>query len=141
MIILEYFGTQLDCAGHYFFTLTDNGFMRSELSKLGWDKLPFNPETIFDNLNDIKYITGKVVYDRINGYTICAIVGSCFDKRHGCKSVFFTNEKDVKFGDMKYIILANNTGKKIVDQMTFTIDWGIKDNYDSKYITTLSNNI
>jgi len=113
--VLDYFGTDLRSAGHYFWQLKGDSFNRSGI----WFKdIPFNPEELLPS-NTQK---GTVKYFREGDYAICAIAGSCIDNRWGTKSVFWTREP-VKLGDLKAIILFIPIAKKIIEQMPFEVGW------------------
>ncbi len=112
---LFYFGTRLDSAGHYFWTLHDSRLVRS---KVYFDDLPFNPESLTEDNQPL----GAVRYLKFGDYRVCIIVGSCYDKRPGSKSVFWTTE-DIRFGDFKNMILSIPIGKKIIEQMPFEVEW------------------
>lgn len=113
--VLDYFGTNLNSAGHFFWQLKDESFIRT---KTWFNDIPFNPEELLPSSTE----KGTVKYFREGDYAICAIAGSCIDKRWGTKSVFWTKEP-VKLGDMKAIILSIPIAKKIVDQMPFEVRW------------------
>lgn len=118
-VVLDYFGTNLDCAGHFFWQLKGNSISRSGVS---FDKLPFNPE----NLLPKGIPKGTVKYFRIEKYAIVAIEGSCGDKRPGTTSVFWTDQ-EVKLGQMKSIILSIPIAKRIIDSLPFEVAWNTQD--------------
>ncbi len=113
--VLDYFGTDITSAGHYFWKLSGD---RLTSSKIWFRDLPFSPEDI------VAPYTGKglITYVEIEGYYICAISGSCRDNRSGTKSVFWTKEK-IDFKDFKNIILSIPVGKRIIEQMPFEFHW------------------
>ena len=122
---MNYFGTTLDEAGHYFFELKDESLIGRNLSfpkgegisitkYLEW---PFNPEDFPKSRRN-----GDVEFHSINGYSILAICGSCKDTRPGCKSVFFTTEKLSK-DELKDKILSIPIVKKMIEQMPFEVRW------------------
>lgn len=122
---MNYFGTSLNEAGHYFFELKGESLLDRDLSfpkgegmpitkYLEW---PFNPETLPKSR-----INGGAEFHSINGYSIYAICGSCKDKRPGCKSVFFTTETLSK-DELKDKILSIPIAKKIIEQMPFEVKW------------------
>lgn len=110
---LHYFGTSLDCAGHYFWIAEGD---RLKQSKVYFKDLPFNPEDMFDPYAS----KGIVHYHQIQDYKICAIQGSCFDKRNGTKSIFWTQE-DIEIKHFKSIILSIPILKKMIEQMPFDV--------------------
>jgi hypothetical protein len=112
---LDYFGTSLNDHGHYFWLLSDNEIKRSGVK---FSSIPFDPEQLLDS--HIK--KGAVKYFKVDNYSICAIAGSCTDKRMGTKSVFWTKEP-VEFKDFKEIILKIPAANKIIKQMPFDIGW------------------
>ena len=122
---MNYFGTSLDEAGHYFFEVNEERLARRNLSfpkgegipitkYLEW---PFNPEYLPKSRRN-----GDAEFHLISGYSIYAICGSCKDKRPGCKSVFFTTEKLSK-DELKDKILSIPIAKKIISQMPFEVNW------------------
>lgn len=113
--VLDYFGTDLRSAGHYFWQLEGENFNKS---KTWFKDIPFDPETLLP----VHTEKGTVRYFREGGYAICAIAGSPIDKRYGTKSVFWTKEF-IKLGHMKAIILSIPAAKKIIDQMPFEVRW------------------
>lgn len=122
---MNYFGTELDCAGHYFFDLKGDVmgmgnlyFPKGEgIPVTKYKEWPFNPEDIL-----ISRRNGDAEYYQINGYSIYAICGSCADKRAGCKSVFFTTENLSK-DDLKNNILSIPIARKIIESMPFEVRW------------------
>ena len=112
-IIMHYFGTNLDVAGHYFWILDD--FWLSN-SKIGFKDIPFNPENLTEGIN------GTINFFNIEDYTVLAIQGSCFDKRIGCHSVFWLQEK-LDYDEMKERILEIPIAKKIINAMPFDVLW------------------
>ena len=113
--VLDYFGTDLTSAGHYFWILQKERLLKS---KVWFRDLPFSLEDI------VPPYTGKglITYLEIDGYYICGISGSCKDNRSGTKSVFWTKEK-IDFKDFKNIILSIPIGKQIIEQMPFEVHW------------------
>ena len=112
---LEYFGTDLSQAGHYFFILSGNSFQYSERE---FGSTPFNPERINENYDP----KGSVIYLESGIYSVCAICGSPTDKRPGCKSVFFTDKK-VSHTQWKDLIYSIPIAKRIIEQMPFEVKW------------------
>jgi len=112
---MNYFGTDLDHAGHYFFE-TDDDILRS--SKISFKDIPFNPECLTEH---VKWI-GDVRWHQIEDYTICAIEGSCKDHRPGSHSVFWVKEK-ISFDELKQLILSTPICAKIINQMPFEVKW------------------
>lgn len=77
---LNYFGTNLTTAGHYFWILNKYGFNRS---KVYFSNIPFDPEQL------PRPHIGNIDVHQFGEYAICAVKGSPYDKRGGCKSVFW----------------------------------------------------
>jgi len=111
---LSYFGTALNYAGHFFWMLHGD---RMDQSRTYFSDIPFDPEHIISHCQN-----GTVKYLRVEDYSICAIEGSCYDKRPGSHSIFWTKEP-VRLGDMKAIILSIPIAKKIIEQMPFEVAW------------------
>ena len=118
---MNYFGTSLDSAGHFFWTLHDD---HMAYEGLDFKSVPFNPEEMPRQEKDQKYSyrRGYVAFYNENGYSIIAIEGSCKDKRGGSKSVFFVKE-DLTQAEMKEKILSIPIAKKIIDKMPFEVKW------------------
>jgi hypothetical protein len=111
----EYYGTELDCAGHY--------RMEVQGDQLGWKhlnqrELPFNPDLLPENP---KYY-GSCGYYQIGGYSIIAIAGSCYDRRPGCCSVFYI-KADMTAKQLYDLIMTTEITKKIISQMPFNVIW------------------
>lgn len=115
---IEYYGTLLDQAGHGFHTLTD-GFDRN---RTRLENLPFNAEGLPFHSRERSYGNGTVRFYNVFGFTICAIVGSPYDKRSGSKSIFFV-EEDLTREVFEAKLKANETVKKIIAQMPFVVLW------------------
>lgn len=116
---MNYFGTNLDSAGHYFWELNDDKIRRSQL---WFNDIPFNPEELPKYEKGELGEKGDVKFYYSNGYSICAINGSCIDKRHGCKSVFFILE-NISNIELKEKIMSIPIAKKIIEQMPFKVNW------------------
>ncbi len=114
---LDYFGTALNVAGHYFWKLEGASMNKSNVY---FQDIPFNPEELVNNCNK-----GTVKYFVFGEYKVCAISGSCIDNRLGTKSVFWTTE-DIKLGDFKEIINSIPAAKVIIDKMQFDIEWNVQ---------------
>lgn len=110
---LTYFGTALDCAGHYFW---DVKFDKITRSPVYFKDLPFEPEALIDSWLPV----GEAVFKRIEGYNILAFSGSCFDKRGGSKTVFFTKD-EATLSEMLDYIKAAPILQKMFSQMPFKI--------------------
>lgn len=110
---LHYFGTSLDCAGHYFWIAKGE---RLDSTKIYFKDLPFDPESMFDPYTS----KGIVNYYEVENYKICAIAGSCYDKRNGTKSVFFTQEK-IDLRDFEKVIMSIPILNKMIKQMPFEV--------------------
>ena len=115
LIDIYYFGTALNVAGHYFWELS--GEIMTETRDVWFNNIPFDPENIIKNVNN-----GTVKYLTVEDYYICAIEGSCFDKRPGSHSIFWTKNK-IEQSEFKEFILSIPIAKKIIDQMTFDVNW------------------
>lgn len=117
---LEYFGTELDCAGHYFWN-PDGDILRR--SKRRFDSLPFNPEELPRRAKHESRKKGEVDFYHENGYSIIAIEGSCYDKRWGSKSVFFIKSDVMNAEQMHCLLMTTEITKKIIDKMPFQVQW------------------
>ncbi len=117
--MIQYFGTSLTSAGHYFFELENNGMYSS---RLNLSSVPFNPESLPFKDGKSSFPNGTVKYYQFVGFSICAIAGSCKDDRAGCKSIFFWQEL-LTNEEMKEKIFANATARKIIEQMPFQVNW------------------
>ena len=117
-MVIEYYGTLLDQAGHGFHTLND-GFDRNRTK---FENLPFNPEALPFHSRERNYIDGTVKFYNVFGFTICAIAGSPYDKRPGSKSIFFI-ERDLTREVFKAQLEINPTVQKIIKQMPFPVLW------------------
>ncbi len=115
---IEYYGTNLDQAGHGFYTL-NNGFNNN---RTRFEDLPFNPEGLPFAGRKFSYKDGTVRFYNAFGFTICAIAGSPYDKRPGSKSVFFV-EQDLTREVFESQLKANPSVQKIVKQMPFEVLW------------------
>lgn len=109
----NYFGTNLDRAGHYFWRL--EGERISNLN-LNFKDFPFDPEELTKKIP----IKGTTLFYWIGGYSICAIVGSCADDRNGTKSVFFFKE-DLSIKELIDKITSIPIAKEIIDKMPFPV--------------------
>ena len=111
---MNYFGTNLSVAGHYFWDLKGD---RMEMSKIYFKDIPFDP---YDGQ---KYKPkGTVTFMQVEDYSICVITGSCIDGRNGTVSTFFVKEK-LSLPELKERILSIPIAKKIIDQMPFNVLW------------------
>lgn len=112
---LNYFGTGLTSAGHYFWELEEERM--NESKTISFKDIPFDPEHI------ITYKPlGTVEYSRFGEYMVCAIEGSCTDERPGSHSIFWTTEQ-ITYDDFKEAILSIPSARKIIDQMSFKVNW------------------
>jgi hypothetical protein len=116
---MNYFGTDLDQPGHYFWELQGMSFIRS---RINFNDCPFNPEAL--PYSDTKYIPqlGTVQFYNFVGFSICAIQGSCRDSRTGSKSIFFIKE-NLTSSEMKERILSIPIAVKMINQMPFKVKW------------------
>ncbi len=116
---IKYFGTDLDQAGHFFWTI-DKEYKRSIYGGVTktFNALPFNPEGFFHSAPN-----GTVLYAYIQEFSICAIQGSCYDKRPGCKSVFYVEEPMFNLKEWKDVIESFPPAKAIIDKMPFKVKW------------------
>ncbi len=135
--MIHYFGTDLNSAGHFFWRLNNEEMQSIGLSfphasgqipLSNYKEWPFNPEEMPRAVNGAFMPNGEVRYYRENGYTICAIQGSCADKRSGSKSVFFTNEQ-IRFGAFALKIMSTPICKKIITKMPFQVRWGLDEQH------------
>jgi hypothetical protein len=136
---MKYFGTELNQAGHYFWELDGEHLISKGLSfpqgngipSNKWSEFPFDPESMPKREKGESMQKGDVKYYRENGYTICAIEGSCSDKRWGSKSIFFINEK-LLFWELAIKIVSIPIARKIIKQMPFEVRWGLEKQYIDK---------
>lgn len=119
MAALNYFGTSLREAGHYFWNLDEDILSRSRLS---FSDLPFNPENLPIEIKGVRNKKGKVDFYNAFGYSIIAIEGSCSDSRWGSHSIFWVAET-ITYEEMKIQLLNKTIVKKIIEQMPFDIKW------------------
>ena len=112
---MNYFGTDLQSHGHYFWKLGND---RMAKSVIWFDDLPFNPE----QLPGYEPRKGSIVFFNHAGYTILGISGSCVDQRLGTQSVFWIEGK-LTFDGMKELILSIPIAEKIIKQMPFEVHW------------------
>ena len=111
---MNYFGTDLRSAGHYFWDLIGESMGKS---KLYFKDIPFDPYV------GQKLRKGEVHFSNCGNYwTYLVIGGSCIDERNGCVSTFFVNEK-ITYEEMKERILSIPIAKKIIEQMPFEVKW------------------
>jgi len=117
--MLNYFGTTLDSAGHYFFELEGSSIYRSRIS---FNECPFNPESLPYKKKGEVFKKGASRFCQFAGFSIYAIEGSCADTRGATKSIFFI-EDEVSKDDLKSLILSTPIAKKIIDKMPFEVEW------------------
>lgn len=121
---LYYFGTSPDNAGHYLWELAGEGYYKAH--RLRMEDLPFNPEGL-PHTTDNTYRNGRTEFYDFAGFLICAIEGSCYDKRRGSKSIFFVRAPNYRFthSDLKHFILSVPIARRIIEQMeySFKIEW------------------
>ena len=113
---LNYFGTNTTTAGHYFWQLGEGQWPHSALER----EVRFNPEGFISGTKD-----GYMNLITINGLNIIAIAGSPYDKRSGCKSVFWAH-KGATFQDIKDAIHKIPAAYKIIAAMPFELHWPFK---------------
>ncbi len=115
---INYFGTALNNHGHYFWELS--GERMNDLGLSLFNKLPFNPYD-YPKQPDPKYtVKGISEFLHVGGFTVCAIEGSCYDKRWGTKSVFWIN-KEIPFADFEKQMKETPIVMKIINQMPFNV--------------------
>ena len=87
---LNYYGTSLASAGHYFWKISENGKeLISQIYNIA-DVLPFDVEKIVPTETGAKTAYGVVVDNTGLATTYLAFCGSPADKRGGSVSVFFS---------------------------------------------------
>lgn len=118
-MITHYFGTDLSSAGHYTWDISKDGKGLGNRS-LNFRETPFSPENISENLANGQVSYAHFLSSRFGYITVCAISGSCSDKRPGSKSVFWVYE-NISFEEIKNRILATPVCKEIIDKMPFTV--------------------
>ena len=111
---MNYFGTDLRQAGHYFWYLQDE---RMDRSGVYFEDIPFDP---YDGQKQLP--KGTVTFKNEGDFSALIISGSCTDGRNGTVSTFFLKEKLTQ-DEMKEKILSIPIGKKIIEQMKFNVKW------------------
>jgi hypothetical protein len=120
--MIFYFGTSLDSYGHYFFNVEENRLNKYDC-KINFGNIPFDPEKLPLQKEKGRYNeNGYVKFYSIEGYSICAITGSCIDHRPGSKSVFFV-KAIISDEELKDLILGIPIAKKMIDKMSFEVMW------------------
>lgn len=117
---MKYFGTSLDQHGHYFWDVKGDHLSKSDIS---FRDIPFNPEDLPKYIKGEERSFGDMAFYFLNGFSICAIYGSCYDKRHGTRSVFWEAEV-LTYVEMKERMLSIPVIKRIIEQMPFDVRWG-----------------
>lgn len=118
---MKYFGTELTSAGHFIWDISPSGESLSNMS-LDFKSIPFSPEDLTEPEDGYYLKFGAVRWYHIEGYTICAIYGSCKDDRPGSKSVFWVKET-IPFEILKDKILSISITKQIIEKMPFEVLW------------------
>ncbi len=116
---MYYFGTSLNSCGHYFWEL-EGDFIFS--SSIRFKDLPFNPEEMPRFEKDEMRRRGAVKFYNSNGYSICAIEGSCKDDRGGSKSIFWL-EENISNEELVRRIFDTPIAKMIIERMPFEVKW------------------
>ena len=116
---MEYFGTELTNAGHYFWELQGDGIYRN---RKRFEDCPFNPEALPYKEPGTGYRNGTVKFYNFCGFSIMAIEGSCKDTRPGSKSIFFI-KANLTQEAMKEMILNLPIAKRMIEQMSFDVLW------------------
>jgi hypothetical protein len=111
---MNYFGTDLRQAGHYFWDLIGEGMSKS---KIYFQDIPFDP---YDGQKPLQ--KGTVTFKNIDGFSVAIISGSCTDGRNGTVSTFFVKET-ISLQELKERILSIPIAKKIIEQMPFEVNW------------------
>ena len=113
---MEYFGTNLTEYGHYRWDM-DKEDMYKKWTK--FDDLPFNPESLTNNLPK-----GDVVFYQGGGFTVIGIAGSCVDERGGTESIFWVKEI-ISRTNLITKMMQNRAVMKIIRAFSFEIKWNI----------------
>lgn len=116
---IEYYGTPLDQAGHGFHELSEGGIGSS---RRRFEHLPFNPEGLPYRKQGTSLRLGTTQWHSFAGFTICAIEGSCYDKRGGSVTIFFV-EEDIKFAEFEQRLKGDKAVMKIINKMPFAVSW------------------
>lgn len=111
---MEYFGTNLNDAGHYRWNI-DNDFFQG--GSINFNGLPFNPEELTNHLPK-----GETIFYQGGGFTVLGISGSCSDDRNGTKSIFWINWI-VSKAELIKKIKKNKLAIKIICKIPFEIEW------------------
>jgi hypothetical protein len=118
--ILHYFGTDFDCAGHYFWDATGDSLKRSDWSI---KQIPFSPEhclpidTVYARQSTFN---GDIVKMQYRMFAIIAISGSVWDKRQGSKTVFFC---EGELWELEKMIRESVIAQFIISKLPFKLDY------------------
>lgn len=112
-----YFGTDLTQAGHYLKRLYSNSLGHIPYSENVDERtLPMNLEWAAPDLT-----LGTMYGYTCAGYSVLHIVGSCYDKRGGCKSVFIIDKAGMSGQDIFDIVSKTEIVQKMIAQMPFEL--------------------
>ena len=106
-----YFGTTLTVAGHYFHIVGDT-YVQKIIDRDMWEEIPFNPEELPRNCKKL----GEYEYLQIGDYSVIAFLGSPYDRRGGCKSVFFV-KANLTENELYEMITDRPIVLKIIDKI------------------------
>lgn len=118
---MKYFGTELTNHGHFIWDIDPSGTYLTNMS-LNFKQIPFNPEEMPRTSKGERLPRGTVRFYQEEGYTICAIEGSCIDTRPGSKSVFWVKE-EITNQELKERILSIPITRQIIEKMPFKVDF------------------
>ncbi len=111
---MNYFGTDLRTAGHYFWLLQGEGMGKSDIY---FKDIPFDP---YDGQKPLA--KGTATFKNVDDFSVFIISGSCTDGRNGTVSTFFVKEKLTEL-ELKEKILSIPIAKIIIEQMPFEVKW------------------
>ncbi len=119
---MEYYGTDLKNAGHYFFLISNNQLCYSNRRH---GELPFSPDylSVGDEKGTVRYVTIDCP-QKDERFLIVSISGSCADHRGGTKSVFWKKTTDGNsVYDFANEVKGNEVFQKMESLMNFKIKW------------------
>ncbi len=121
--ITQYFGTDLNQAGHYLFDISADGESFSNYGTSRFYHLPFHPESLCqDNAEKGSVLWSYFASKSMGNFTVCCIVGSCSDKRPGSKSVFI-HKGSLNYGQVKELIISTPICAQIINKFNFKVNW------------------
>lgn len=114
---LQYFGTNLTNHGHYFWEVGEN-YLHS--SNLNFDSFNFNPCNMPEYEIGETRNKGDVKFYHKSPFVICAIEGSCIDKRSGTNSVFFI-KGEFSYNNLMLAMRESKPVQEIINSFPFEL--------------------